>query len=77
MDRLPLYRMTGNLFITVIIFPRINFGITLHSLYRENVLVELILFYIILTATLKLQIFLFTRHYIKASRSELILRYIK
>ena len=32
----PNYHVTGNLYITVIIFPRIHFGITLHSLYRKN-----------------------------------------
>ena len=73
------YRVTGNPYITVIIFPRINFGITLHSLYRQHFSVELIfnfgLRHIVLTATLKLQ-FLFTLHYIRDSGSELIMRYI-
>ena len=48
--------MTRNLYSTVIIFPRLNFGITLHSLYRKNVSAEAIWFYIILTATLKLRL---------------------
>ena len=30
------YRVTGKVYITVIIFPGINFGITLHSLYRKH-----------------------------------------
>ena len=51
------YRVTGNVYITVIIFPGINFGITLHSLYRKHFLPEIILLYIILTATRKSHLF--------------------
>ena len=43
------YRVTGNLYITVIIFPRINFGITLQSLYRKYFWAEIILLYITLS----------------------------
>ena len=46
-------------------FSGINFGIALHSLYRKYLWAEIILLYIILTATLKLQLFLLTLHYIK------------
>ena len=31
----PYYRVTGNFYITVIIFRGVNFGIALHSLYRK------------------------------------------
>ena len=41
--------VTGNLYITLIIFPRINYGITLHSLYSKNALTEIILLYITLS----------------------------
>ena len=41
------YHVTGNVCITVIInFPGINFGITLHSLYRKLFSAEIILLYI-------------------------------
>ena len=60
------------------IFLGFKYGITLHSLYRKYVWDEIIVFYInfILTATLKLQLFLLTLHYFQNSRSNLILRYI-
>ena len=40
------YRVTGNCYITVFIFPGINFGIALHSLYRKYFSAEIILLYI-------------------------------
>ena len=57
--------MTGNVYITVFIFPGINFGIALHSLYRKYLSAKIILLYIILTAPLCGASFLFTLHYIK------------
>ena len=39
------YRVTGNLYITAIFFPRINFGVTLHFLYRKYFSAEVILLY--------------------------------
>ena len=44
-----IYRVTGNLYITVITYPRINFGIALHSLYSINFSAEIILLYITLS----------------------------
>ena len=47
--RYPLpYRVTGNFYITVMIFPGINFGITLHSPYRIYFWAEIFLLYMTL-----------------------------
>ena len=68
--------MTGNVYITIIMFPGIDFGIALHSLYRI-LSAEIILLYIILTATLKLDLFHVFHHItFKFSRSKIILRYV-
>ena len=67
-----------NFFITVRFFSGIYFGIALHSFYRIYFLAEIILLYIKLSRPQPLSCtsFLFTLHYIKNSRSELILRCI-
>ena len=44
----PLHSMFPNLVVSNQV-ARINFGIALHSLYRKNVLIEIILFYITLS----------------------------
>ena len=61
------YRVTGNVYITVIIFLGINFGITLHSLYRKCFLAKIILLYITLSRPQPLSCtsLWFSLHYIK------------
>ena len=57
-------------------FPGNNLGIALHYVYRINFRLNQMLLYIILTATLRLHLVLFTLHYIKVCRGDLIMRCI-
>ena len=73
-----VYCVTGNFTLQQLFIPGINFGITLHSLYRKNISAQVILLYITLSwlQPLSCTSILFSLHYIKNTGGKLI-SYIK